>query len=358
MAETKTAKNITNWVDSAGVEILHLKSLNAKIVNDPLCGGDALANLNAGAPFCSRAVDRLFEEYLLHSEGQGACFCVHDKWGDGKSTTVGVVARGRHPQGPQRFLVVSPTAGRTSGSAWLKSIKLKFGIADETPSDVLADLFEKALMNDDTPTGDKFRVDVKGERRHTCTDNGKPLLILEDLNPDFFSGDAKGFYEDTPLGRLQMEEAKTQFGDDAFDFLNALGTNCLNHGWVSIVTTMHPRLAKFLHKAINFGSKFKIPASLMKEGYMYFPNTFDFDEHFEGLWNDASKMEFLLQLFPGSADAINELFLKNQNGCIRSYCHYLSKMNKAKTAVGMVHAIQQSEGEDGNCCSFISDAFR
>jgi hypothetical protein len=237
-------------------------------------------------------------------------------------------------------------------------IKLTLGIADEAPGDIVADLLEKALLSNDTPTDDKFRVHVQGEQRHTNAGKGKPLLlILEDLNPDFFSGDAKGFYEENQIGRAQMKEAKQGWlGYDAF-FLRALGEGCYNHGWVSIVTTMHPRLAKYLHKAMNGGSKLQIPESLMKVGHLYFLNKFHFDKHFEGLWNDASKMDFLLHLFPGSVDAISELFLKNENACIWSCCYHLSKMNKAKTAEGTVHAIQQSEREDRNCCSLLPDAF-
>jgi hypothetical protein len=95
MAETETtAQNIGNRVDNARVEILHLhSSLNARIVNDPICGLDALSNLGTRALFFTRAVDRLFDDYIRHlKQGPGACFCVPDKWGNGKSTMVNVVA--------------------------------------------------------------------------------------------------------------------------------------------------------------------------------------------------------------------------------------------------------------------------
>jgi hypothetical protein len=93
-------------------------------------------------------------------------------------------------------------------------------LAYETQSDVVGNFFEKALLSNDTPTDDTFRVDLQAERRSKYSAKGKSLLILEYLNPDIFIGDEKGFYEDTSLGRLQMEEeAKARVGNDVFGVL-------------------------------------------------------------------------------------------------------------------------------------------
>jgi hypothetical protein len=161
--------------------------------------------------------------------------------------------------------VVTPVGDDcTLGSVWLTKIKLQLGRCRRNLRwRLLPKLIQKKLCGAATqPTDDTFHVNVQGERRHTNAGKGRPLVILEDLNPDFFSGDVKGFYEDTLIGRAQMELAKDELGSDVFGFLSALGgLVCYSYGWVCIVTTMHPRLAKYLHKAINGGTKFKIPPS-------------------------------------------------------------------------------------------------
>jgi hypothetical protein len=187
VAGTKPVSAITNKFDNHGVESVKVTHLKGKVANDALCGVDVLARMySVKEPFCSQPIDALFEEYIRHSEGPGAVLCFHDVFGNGKSTTVAAVARGRHPQGPDRFLVVSPKHGHQTGSDWLEGIKSTLGIVDYDGD--FAMLLQKALLNEDITTDDKFRVNVNGDRRHSNTNvKGRPLLVLEDLNPEFFS---------------------------------------------------------------------------------------------------------------------------------------------------------------------------
>jgi hypothetical protein len=377
---TKSVSTVTNRLDdqrAESVKVSHLKSL---VANDPLCGQDLLASMNSGKEplvICSRPVDALFEEYIHHSSVfRGAVLCFHDVLGNGKSTTVAAIARGRHLQAPKRFLVVSPSQCRETGSGWLEGIKSKLGIAANYKGD-LAHLLEKALLSKDITTDDKFRVEINGERRHPNTKNlegklieGRPLLVLEDLNPEFFShGETERVFDRPALGTVQFSEAREAFGADAFDFLNDLAVRCYNHGWVVIVTTRYPRVAKFLHIAINGGDKFKISRSLLVKEYdgkkyNYFPETFLFEDHFAGMWNDASKTEFLLTMFPDNLDDIIAVLDDQPNISIRSYCNHLSTMRVKPTPTGLAHAtstgIQRSGSRDAEeaaqrCCSFLPE---
>jgi hypothetical protein len=123
--------------------------------------------------------------FVIHSRNHGAVLCFHDKYGNGKSATTSIVARGRHPQGPKRFLIVSPDSC-TTGTDWLNNIKVKLGIVESTSYGDLVTLLNSVMLTDGPPTDDKFRLDVNGERRHAARQvQGKPLLILEDLNPFF-----------------------------------------------------------------------------------------------------------------------------------------------------------------------------
>ena len=345
-ASTKSGKSLTNRVDNSIVDNIEGTALKNLVVNNALCGVDQLANLHTDTPFCTKAVDNLFDEYLQHSTGPGAVLIVHDVWGNGKSTTVAVVARGHHPMGPDQFLIISPKNSRESGSAWLKGVKLSLGMPEDFGGDITG-LLEECLLRNGSKTEDRFRVTVAGERNHATRHiKGKPLLVLEDLNPDFFSDqNVKGvFDEDGSLGQEVLREAKEAFGHDAFNFLNDLGVLCYNHGWVAIVTTMYPRVAKFLHKFINGGTKVKISASLIANqyhggNYMYYiPETFAYDKHFVGLWNPSSKEASLFQLFPDRADEINTLLTNYPNLSVRSYCNLLSKTMINSSPAAVAHA--------------------
>jgi hypothetical protein len=355
-AGTRTVQSVVNTTDNKGVEIVDMNNLNEKVVNASICGRDELGRVPK--LFCARPVDRLFEDYLHHSTEEGACFCVQEVFGDGKSTTVGIVTRGRHPQGPKRFLVVTPDFNRT-GSIWLEQIKLKLGLVKSTPGDELVRLLFKALTEDDKPTDDKFRVTAEGERRHRIKKDieGRPLLVLEDLNPEFFAGateivpgdkTTRLFEREDRIGKM---EAIAEFGEDAFDFLRALGAHCNAHGWVAIVTTSMPRVAKFLHYHINGGTKLKIPLSQLcevynEEEYVYNENTFVFEEHFTGFWNDASKMELLLKIFPGNAEGVTNL-VTSQNMSIRSCKNQLKlKARFSEFSEGASNVLEQSGSPD------------
>lgn len=78
------------------------------VVNNAPCGVDQLAHLHTDTPFCTKAVDNFFDAYLQHSTGPAPVLIVHDVRGNGKSTTVAVVARGHNPVGRDQFLIVSP----------------------------------------------------------------------------------------------------------------------------------------------------------------------------------------------------------------------------------------------------------
>jgi hypothetical protein len=353
---------VQTWLN---VELNALKNI---VVKHPLCGHDELSNVEKA--FCSRPVDELFAAYLDHSHGHGAVLCVHDAFGNGKSATASIVARGRHPQGPNRFLVVTPVSSET-GSAWLNGIKVKLDILESTSFGNLVQLLKSALLEDDTPTGDQFRVDVTGDRRHENKETqGKPLLILEDLNPSFFSDQNTGSVFDTVgrIGREEMLEAETVFGVDALNFLKDLARTCYAHGFVVLVTTMYPRVAKYLHKAVNGGEKFQISESLMCKQYggadfIYSAEIFHFESHFVGLWNDASKVEMLLQKFPDcAAEDVHGLMHKLPNASIRNFCHQLTKM-RAKKSSGKPPSNQQSDSPDSEkkgafcCSSLVPDSF-
>ena len=136
---------------------------------------------------------------------------------------------------------------------------------------------------------------------------------------------------------------------------------------------MYPRVAKFLHKLINGGTKVKISASLIANqfhggNYMYIPETFAYDKHFVGLWNPSSKEATLFQLFPDRAYEINTLLTKHPNLSVRSYCNLLlskTMINSSPTALAHAAAHPPSKAKEesdeettGTCCGgVIPDSF-
>ncbi|KAL3902495.1 MAG: hypothetical protein SGILL_010803 [Bacillariaceae sp.] len=227
------------------------------------------------------------------------------------------------------------------------------------------------MLEDDKPTDDQFRVDVTGDRRHeNGVTHGNPLVILEDLNPDFFSNPAtEGVFDaHGQMGDEEIADAREEFGADVREFLKDLARACNSLGFVVIVTTMYPRVAKFLHKDINGGEKFQISESLMCKQYngmdfLYSARIFHFENHFVGLWTDASKMEMLLQMFPDcSAEDVKALMRELPKASIRSYCHILSR-RRAKMSSRNRSASQHSvchddpEKKAASCCSILPDSF-
>jgi hypothetical protein len=116
---------------------------------------------------------------------------------------------------------------------------------------------------------------------------------------------------------------------------------------------------------VNRGTKFKIPAPLLckqynGEEYWYDETTFDFEEHFQGIWNDASKSEMLLQIYPDNADDVHYLLNRMPTSSIRSILHNVFK--RVEQAKRTASGIKQSGSDDAeenltNCCSGMPASF-
>ena len=96
---------------------------------------------------------------------------------------------------------------------------------------------------------------------------------------------------------------KAKFGDDAYEFINALASVTHTSSMiVSMITTKCPRVAKFLHTNINGG--FNAESLLCKKDrhgkkYRYSAGRFDFDRNFVGFdWTEDYKIHVLKDLFP------------------------------------------------------------
>ena len=191
--------------------------------------------------------------------------------------------------------------GCETGSDWLAEIKAQLGVEPDTTPQKLVMYIVTAMV--ESTTSDKFRVNTAGQKRKIIVDKnvkGKPLLIIDGLDPDCLGGDTATGVVDEYIA------TKAKFGKDAYDFINALAsvthTSCQI---VSMITTKCPRVAKFLHTNINGGFKCKVAKSLLckkdrhgKE-YWYSAGKFDFDRDFVGFdWSEDYKIHVLKDMFP------------------------------------------------------------
>lgn len=82
----------------------------------------------------------------------------------------------------------------------------------------------------------------------------------------------------------------------------------------------------------------------------------------EGFWNDATKMELLLKLFPHLGEAVPELVSAQNDMSIRGYTKQLEIMSRESEGVGTSDGLQSSsQGKDKDegsyCLSLLPDSF-